>query len=125
MNALCQQRLEPYGLSLPQWVILSCLWRDGEMTVSALSGLIGSGMPATSRIIDRMAERGLVDRRRDKSDGRIMLIKTSEKGNTLDHLADFYKEINLVLLDGFNKQERKIVFDLLVRLEQNASKELN
>lgn len=83
-----------------------------------------SGLPATSRIIDRMAERGLVDRHRDKSDGRITRIKTTTKGRNLDHLAGFYAEINSTLLDGFNEQEIEIVFDLLMRLEQNASKAL-
>ena len=125
MNALCQQRLEPYGLSLPQWVILSCLWREREMTVGALSTLIGTGLPATSRIIDRMAERDLIDRRRDKSDGRVMLIKTTNKGQALEHLSDFHEDINSILLDGFNEQERETVFDLLFRLEQNASKALS
>lgn len=123
-TALCQQRLEPYGLSLPQWVILSCLWRKGELTVGALSELIGNRLPATSRLIDRMAERGLIERRKDNSDGRIMRIKASEKGQRLDHLADFYQEINTILLAGFDKQEREIVFDLLIRLEKNALRAL-
>jgi len=125
MTALCQQRLEPYGLSLPQWVILSCLWREGELTVGALSGLIGSGLPATSRLTDRMAERGLVDRRRDETDGRITLVRVSKKGQALDHLATFYEDINTLLLEGFTEQERAAAFTLLHRLEQNAAKALS
>lgn len=123
-TALCQQRLEPHGLSLPQWAILSCLWREGELPVGALSSLIGTGLPATSRIIDRMVERDLLERRRDADDGRIMLVKTTQKGQDLDHLATLYEEINSILLEGFDEKERKTVFDLLIRLEQNASKAL-
>jgi DNA-binding MarR family transcriptional regulator len=124
MSALCQKRLEPHGLSLPQWVILSCLWREGELTVGALSERIGNGLSATSRIIDRMVERDLIDRRRDDSDGRMMHIKPTKRGEELNHLIDFYEEINSVLLHGFTKQEREAVFDLLFRMEQNASKAL-
>jgi len=124
MNALCQQRLDPYELSLPQWVILSCLWREGELTVSALSKLIGNGLPATSRIVDRMVERGLIERQRDKKDGRVMVIKSTNKGQELDCLIDFYKEINTILLDGFNEAERTLVFELLVRMEKNATNAL-
>jgi DNA-binding MarR family transcriptional regulator len=121
MNALCQQRLEPYGLSLPQWAILSCLWRDGDLTVGALAGLLGNGLPATSRIIDRMIERGLVERHRDTTDGRVARVKATEKAQDLAHLASFYEEINAVLLTGFSSQERDMIFDLLIRLEQNAA----
>jgi DNA-binding MarR family transcriptional regulator len=123
-TALCQQKLEPYGLSLPQWAILSCLWREGELTVGALSTLIGNGLPATSRIIDRMIERDLLERRKDVDDGRVMLVKTTRKGQGLDHLAAFYEEINSILLEGFDEKECETVFELLIRLEQNASKAL-
>jgi DNA-binding MarR family transcriptional regulator len=123
-TALCQLKLEPYGLSLPQWAILSCLWREGELTVGALSTLIGNGLPATSRIIDRMIERDLLERRKDVNDGRVMLVKTTRKGQDLDHLATFYEEINSILLEGFDEKERETAFDLLIRLEQNASKAL-
>lgn len=124
MNALCQTLLDPHELSLPQWVILSCLWREGPLTVSAIAELIGTGLPATSRIIDRMAERGLVDRRRDATDRRAIVVTVTEQGLELDHLADFYHRINAVLLDGFDEQERVLVFDLLLRMQRNAERAL-
>lgn len=71
-----------------------------------------------------MVEHDLLERRRDADDGRIMLVKTTQKGQDLDHLAAFYEEINCILLEGFDEKERKTVFDLLIRLEQNASKAL-
>ncbi|MGC1439813.1 MAG: MarR family transcriptional regulator [Burkholderiaceae bacterium] len=122
MNALCQQVLEPHGLSLPQWVILSCLWRDGELTVGALAEMVGTGLPATSRIIDRMADRGLIIRRRDDTDGRITLVAATDKARELEHLANFYETINTNLFAGFSAREREQTFDLLRRMELNARK---
>lgn len=124
MNALCQQVLEPYGLSLPQWVVLSCLWRDGELTVGALSELVGTGLPATSRIIDRMADHGLISRRRDDSDGRITRVSATEKARELEHLVSFYETINTALFTDFSTEERDQSFDLLRRMEVNAKKAL-
>ena len=123
-NALCQQVLEPHDLTLPQWVILSCRWRDGDLTVGALSDLIGTGLPATSRIVDRMADRGLIDRRRDNNDGRITIVCVTDKGRELDHLASFYETINSIILADFSEKERKQAFDLLRRMEVNARKAL-
>ncbi|MFK8076599.1 MAG: MarR family winged helix-turn-helix transcriptional regulator [Granulosicoccus sp.] len=120
MNALCLHKLEPHGLSLPQWVILSCLWRDGNQTVGTLSNLIGTGLPATSRIIDRMVDRGLVARRRDETDKRITMVSATEKALELNHLANFYDTINKALFVGFSSEEREQAFDLLRRMELNA-----
>lgn len=119
-NALCAQFLEPHGLSLPQWVILSCLWRDGPLTVSTLADLVGTGLPAASRIIDRMEDRGLVVRTKHEADGRAMVVIVAENGRALDHLADFYERINETLLAGFSEDERERVFDLLGRIQTNA-----
>lgn len=71
-----------------------------------------------------MIERDLLERRKDVDDGRVMLVKTTRKGQDLDHLATFYEEINSILLEGFDEKERETAFDLLIRLEQNASKAL-
>lgn len=120
MNALCHKILDPYGLSLPQWVILSCLWREGKLTVGALSELIGRGLPATSRILDRIAERGLIVRSRNETDGRVTIVDVTVKGQELNHLATFYEEINTSLLVGFTDEENELVFDLLRRIERNA-----
>ncbi|MFK7871103.1 MAG: MarR family winged helix-turn-helix transcriptional regulator [Roseobacter sp.] len=120
MNALCQQLLDPYELSLPQWVILSCLWRDGEITVSALADLVGNGLPATSRIVDRMVERGLVGRRKHKTDGRAIVVTLTDKGEELRHLSGFHQRINDTLFLGFSQKEQSLAFSLLKRMQENA-----
>ncbi|MEM8569261.1 MAG: MarR family transcriptional regulator [Pseudomonadota bacterium] len=124
MNALCQHVLEPHDLSLPQWVILSCLWRHGPLPVRTLAEFVGTGLPAASRLVDRMAERALVTRRADPGDGRVTLVDVTEKGRALDHLASFYEQINAALFDGFTDAERELVFTLLKRMEENAVKAL-
>ena len=124
MNALCLRVLQPYDLSLPQWVILSSLWRDGDQTVGALSKFVGTGFPATSRIIDRMANRGLITRRRDDDDGRITIVSATEKARELNHLASFHETINKALFIDFSAEERKQSFDLLCRMELNAKRAL-
>ena len=124
MNALCQQMLEPYGLSLPQWVILSLLWREEQLTVGRLAELVGTGLPATSRIIDRMIERDLVKRQKDDKDGRVMVVTLTKKGQGLDHLSTFHESINAFLFDGFTELECQQAFDLLDRMQMNAKNAL-
>lgn len=125
MNELCQQLLEPHGLSLPQWAILSCLWRNGELAVGALSELVGTGLPATSRIVDRMEDRDLIHRRRDDVDSRVTLVSVTTKAHELKHLATFYETVNDALFAGFSAEERELSFDLLRRMESNAREAIN
>lgn len=120
MNALCQTWLAPHGLSLPQWVVLSCLWREGEISIGLLAERVGTGLPATSRIVDRMEDRGLLVKRKDPEDRRSVLIAVTAAGQALDHLARFYDHINEALLAGFTPTERSLAFDLLARMEHNA-----
>ncbi|WGH77394.1 MarR family winged helix-turn-helix transcriptional regulator [Jannaschia ovalis] len=124
MNALCQRLLEPHELSLPQWVVLSCLWREGDLTVGALAERVGTGLPAMSRIVDRMVARDLVTRHRDATDRRATIVGLTEKGRALDHLRDFHERVNAVLLDGLSERERAAAFDLLTRMQDNAERAL-
>lgn len=120
MNALCLKLLDPYDLSLPQWVILSCLWREGPLTVGTLAELVGTGFPATSRIVDRMADRGLVARQKHETDGRVMVVTTTKKGDELSHLSNLHEKINAMLLEGLSPEERTLAFSLLARMHHNA-----
>lgn len=125
MNMLCQHLLEPYGISLPQWVVLSSLWRNNDLTVGALSELIGTGLPATSRIIERMVKLGLINKWQDESDGRVTIVSLTPKANELKHLNNFYQTINSALFADFTPEERKLSFELLRRMELNAKKAIN
>ena len=100
------------------------MWRDGDQSVGDLSKLIGTGLPATSRIIDRMVDRGLIIRRRDETDRRIAIVSATAKARGLDHLANFYETINKILFAGFSEEECELSFDLLLRMEANAKKAL-
>ncbi|MEM9031169.1 MAG: MarR family transcriptional regulator [Pseudomonadota bacterium] len=124
MNALCQHWLDPHGLSLPQWVVLSCLWREGALTIGELADRVGTGLPAASRIVDRMADRKLVARRRHEDDRRAMVVHLLERGENLRHLSDFHQRINAALFAGFSSEDQGLAFSLLERMQQNAENQL-
>ena len=119
-NAVCQTVLEPHDLSLPQWVILSALWRQSDLTVGELAAYTGNNAPAASRIVDRMIEKGLLLRAPDEHDRRTVRIRLADKGEKLRHLAGFYEDINAILLDGFSAKEADLMFSLIKRADANA-----
>lgn len=119
-NAVCQTILERYDLSLPQWVILAAVWRESGLTIGDLAAYSGNNAPATSRIVDRMIDKGLLLRTPDATDRRTVRIDATKAAKDLSHLATFYEDINAVLLDGFSKAETEMLFSLLERAEHNA-----
>ena len=121
-NALCQAMLSPHGLSLPQWVLMSALWREDGLTIGDLAAYTGNNAPATSRIVDRMIEKGLLNRTADRQDRRSVRITLTSDGRKLDHLATFFLDVNAILTDGFSQDEQAAIFDLLRRVERNADR---
>jgi DNA-binding MarR family transcriptional regulator len=86
------ERLLRLGISMAQLNILYTLQRSGDMTMSRLAdGLNVSDSNATG-LIDRMEERGFVERTRVPEDRRIVMVRLTDSGRRLleevDALSD-------------------------------------
>lgn len=124
-TALSQQMLAPHDLSLAQWVILSALWKNDGLSVAHLAAYTGNNAPAISRILDRMEQKSLVQRRPSPADRRATHVFLCDGGEALRPLATFWQQVNSVLLDGFNDGERATLFALLARAEANARRSVS
>jgi DNA-binding MarR family transcriptional regulator len=76
------------GLTLPQIVALHVLHQRGDCTLSAVGDALRLSTSATSHLVDRLVERGLVNRWEDPADRRQKRLQITESGLTLTlHLA--------------------------------------
>lgn len=66
--------------SLVQVATLYLLDDQGELTIKQVAESIGRSNSATSRLLDQLVERGLVDRREDKQDRRTRHVFLSKEG---------------------------------------------
>jgi len=114
------RRLAGEGLTRPQWVLLTALWRRDGLTVGELAGYYRDSNAVMTRLLDRMAESGLIDRRNDPDDRRIVRIFLTGKAKRLSSLLDFYKEINDSMLRGFTEKEKETLFALLEKVIANG-----
>ena len=124
-RSLSERRLCQHGLTLPQWAVMTALWRQTGLTESELAEYARSTPSALSRILDRMSDAGLVRRREDPDDGRRVRVELGPKGRKLSPLLDFYQDINAVLLQGFTNGEAKQVVAYLERITRNAEAALD
>ena len=123
-NALSQKLLDRHGLSLTHWIILTALWRRDGLSIGDIADYYRVKSPAASRIVDRMADRGLVERRPDPRDRRASRVYLTDKAREMADLVDFYRDVNSRLLDGFSKEETDRLFALLERVAANAAANL-
>lgn len=119
-NAVVARILAPHGLSLAQWAVLQCLWRNGALKLTDIARLTGNELPASSRLVDRMVTAGLVERTADSTDRRAVTVGLASKGKALRHLQDVHEQVNAVLLRGFSSDEEALLFSLLMRVERSG-----
>lgn len=118
-----------FGISQKQYNILRILRGAGKPGLPVME--IGRRMieksPDVSRIIDRLIESGLVKRRRQRQDRRVVLVTISAKGLTfLDNMEQPVAEQVDSMLEGMREEDLKKMLELLDRardaLYRNHSK---
>jgi len=72
-----------YGLTVPQLVILQELARVGEASGSELAKAVSLSQATVTGILSRLESRGLVTRRRSKSDKRRLPVRLTPDGEQL------------------------------------------
>lgn len=119
-SSVANHLLAPHGLGLAQWAVLVTIWRNGPLGVKQISELTGNAPPATSRIIERMTQAGLVERRTATEDRRAILVDVTPRGEALRHLHDIYRQVNDAVLADLTEDEAETLFRLLDRVKQTG-----
>lgn len=86
------------GLPAPQYMVLRILLSEGEMRVSDIASTLGVKNPAASGLVQSLEEDGLVERRSDESDHRVVLVRATARGKARFTQADQYRLIVLRML---------------------------
>ena len=104
LRCVGSERLARQGVSMTHLHVLSMLDHHGELTMSHLADLLGVSMSNATGLIDRMEERGFVERARDREDRRVVLVRLAEGGrqqlNDVQILREELMEKILARLDS-------------------------
>jgi DNA-binding MarR family transcriptional regulator len=92
MKCAMSDRLVRLGISMAQLNILYTLHRSGEMPMSRLAETLNVSLSNATGLVDRMEERGFVERTRVPEDRRIVQVRITADGvrvlNENDALTD-------------------------------------
>lgn len=88
------ERLVKAGVSMTHLHVMGLLSRHGETSMSRIADLLDVSLSNATGLIDRMAERGLVERVRVPDDRRVVLVRLSDGGQAqLDALEMLRREL--------------------------------
>lgn len=79
------QALDDLGLSLSQVKLLNVLHDVDELSLTEVGDHLGLSLPAVSRAVDGLVQRGLIKRTEDPADRRSKRVTLSRKGRKLAH----------------------------------------
>jgi DNA-binding MarR family transcriptional regulator len=113
------RQLAPAGITAQQAALLLHASR-GQRTPSQLMTLLGTDTAGMTKLLDRLQDKGLIERRRHPTDRRAVLIALTDEGQALlPRVRPAFGRVTSQLLDGFTAEEIVQLTGMLERMLGN------
>jgi len=114
LRTYADQRARQFGISRAQWVVLMRLDRSEGLKQSELAEILDLSPISLTRLLDRLAENGLIERRDDPNDRRAnRLYLTPAERPLLEQLSKLGNDMMDTVLDGLDgKANDRLLRDL-------------
>jgi DNA-binding MarR family transcriptional regulator len=110
LKCIGSERLVRQGISMTQLHVMNMLERHGEMAMSRLAEMLDVSLSNATGLIDRIEERGFVERIRVPSDRRIVLVRITDRGRAVMEEVEALREATLErVLDRLDETQLKRV----------------
>ena len=120
MRARLESRLANAGASLPMWGVLSCAIEEEGLSQRQLAERMGIEAATLTRHLDRLEGDGLIVRRRDSDDRRILRVFPTPAARSLHgRMAEVAISLDADLTAGLSREELAELRRLLARLHSN------
>jgi DNA-binding MarR family transcriptional regulator len=120
MRTHIDQRAREHGMTRAQWGVLARLNRQEGMMQAEMAEALEIQPISLVRLVDRLCEQGLIERRphpRDRRANRLYL--TSRGRATLERLLPLGREITADVLAGMSEKEVALFLETLLRIKSN------
>ena len=103
LKTYADQRARQFGISRAQWAVLVRIGRNEGLKQTELADILDLQPISLTRLLDRLAENGLIERRADPNDRRAnrLYLKPAAKP-LLDRLADLGADMMETILGGIS-----------------------
>lgn len=120
MSTIQNKFMAKYDLTMPQFNILRILRGAKEsITVNTVKQRMVEKSPNTTRLMDKLIDKGLIERERCSDDRRVVYVKISEEGLKLLQKIDKEMEVSgndVLVMKNLTEDEACLLSDLLDKL---------
>ena len=108
------RRARAFGLTYAQWYALGAIARDAGATQRRIADRLGVGDVTAGRLLERLAEIGLIERLSDPMDRRAWRLHVTPEGDAmLGTLAPIGREEERKLAAGLSPEQVSTLYDML------------
>lgn len=115
-----ERRIKPLGLDMPRWRAMMSLHDDTYLSISEIAAFSAQKLNTTTKVIQRMIDDGLVERRTSPTDKRVTEVCLTDAGEKLRSAA--LQEALKVYDLTFSDMPAKEVEALNIRLSDLCSR---
>jgi DNA-binding MarR family transcriptional regulator len=117
LSALANKFMSDYGLTMPQFNILRILRGAKEsMAVNTIKSRMIEKSPNTTRLMDKLIDKGLISRERCENDRRVVYVKITKKGLDLLSKLDVSMKEKELVPKNLTDDEANLLSDLLDKM---------
>ena len=92
LRCIGSERMHRAGISMGHFHLLAMLDRHGEMTMTRIAELLDVSLSNATGLVDRIEERGLVERVRVPDDRRVVQVRLTADGYRLLREVELFKD---------------------------------
>ena len=117
-----EEALNTLGLHAGQEMTLFQLWIEEGLSQAHLAACMGVEPPTATKMLQRMEQAELIERRTDPLDARVTRVYLTERGRSLEQpVLDVWKELETQTVAGLSATEQALLSRLLMQVSANLS----
>ena len=121
LRALADAAMRRHGLRVGQDHLLAVLWERDGSTPGEIAAAVNVTTPAVTKVATRMAEAGLLTRRRDDRDNRLVRLWLTDAGRALREPVEAERRLMEERLTAdLTETEREHLMRALAKIHQSA-----
>ena len=125
LRTYADQEVRRFGMTRAQWAVLSRLERSEGLKQAELAELLDLQPITLTRLIDRLCESGMIERRADPNDRRAKrLFLTPAAKPLMDRLDALGEELMATVLDGVEPAANDLMLAHLGSVKENLRRVL-
>jgi DNA-binding MarR family transcriptional regulator len=125
-HGLSITELRESGLRPPQAAFLAFMHQSGPLNMSAMSRVSNVTASVATRFVERLEDKGMVERVPDDSDRRVVMVRLTDEGKrAAEQLLEAYTARLEESLEGVDPEDLEAFLRVLAHINQHLAEKLD